>query len=160
MNMKTSASGLKFAIKKRVKETVIKIELDTEYLFKIEGAIYKAKEATGTRKTAEDAKQEPPHLMSVSLLDEEGARGVVVVPHVLRTELEDAYPDQSYVGKMFQVIKHKIEGKRYNDFEINEIETDGELEASDEHGDAAEEDAYEEAGGDAVEESKPARKRK
>lgn len=125
---KTSTTGLKFTVKKRVKETVIKIDFDTEYLFRVEAPIYKAKENSApSRKSPEDgAKQEAPHLVSVTLLDD-NTRGVIVVPHVLRTELEDAYPDNAYVGRMFQVIKHKIEGKRYNDFEINEIETDGEL---------------------------------
>jgi hypothetical protein len=149
-----------FKVKKRVKETVIKIDFDTEYLFRIEGEIYKARDASTPRKSPEDEKQSPPNLMSVTLLDD-NTRGVIVVPHVLHDELTAAYPDGSYVGRMFQVIKHKIEGKRYNDFEINEIESDGIVEEDEAlPGDLAEEDAYEESGGDAVTEALAPKKKR
>ena len=48
-----------------------------------------------------------------------------IVPAVMQSELDKAYPEASYVGHKFAVQKFKPEdGKRYNTFSILEVEWD------------------------------------
>jgi hypothetical protein len=119
---------LKFTVKARVTEQLIKLELDTEYFVKFDSAFYKAKK-NGTPRTVAPGVQEkePPYLAKITLLDD-SSQGVMIIPQVLRTEIDDYYPDEAYVGLQFRIVRHKLEGKSYNTFDIAEIETDGELE--------------------------------
>jgi hypothetical protein len=122
------ATKLKFTVKARVTEQLIKLELDTEYFVRFDSAFYKAKK-NGVSRTpvAGAAEKEPPYLAKITLLDD-NSQGVMIIPQVLRTEIGDYYPEEAYVGLMFRIIRHKLEGKSYNTFDIAEIETDGELE--------------------------------
>jgi hypothetical protein len=45
----------------------------------------------------------------------------LVVHEVLHNTLQEAYPNDSYVGKMFEIKKTKRAGKRYFSFDVTEI---------------------------------------
>lgn len=115
----------KYTVKARVTEQLVKLELDTEYFVRFDFEIYKAKENAARRKAPDDKPaQEPPHLCKITLLDDM-SQGVMIIPTVLKTELEDAYPAADYVGRCFRLVRHRLEGRRYNTFEISEIEVEG-----------------------------------
>lgn len=113
--------GTTFKVKRRVVEQLIKLKEETEYTFLLRGEIYKAKDVARTRKESEP--KDPPYLCSVTDMTT-GEEGVIIVPTVLRSELEDFYPDSTYIGRVFQICKHKIEGKRYSTWDIAEMEPD------------------------------------
>lgn len=86
---------------------------------KVTAAMYVGKEVKGT---GDKAKMEPAILMHCINL-ETGEEGQVIVNKVVQENFKEAYPEDSYVGKVFELIKHaKREGKRYNDFSISEGE--------------------------------------
>ena len=72
-----------------------------------------------------EAKQEPMHIAEVTNL-QTGEAGRLVAHSVLESNLVEAYPDGSYVGKCFQIAKTKAAGKRYFNFNITEIRLKGE----------------------------------
>jgi hypothetical protein len=95
---------------------------------RFDSEFYKAKKNGASRTAAPGAaEKEPPYLCKVTMLDT-GEQGVLIIPQVLRTEVGDYFPDNSYVNLMFRIVRHKLEGKAYNTFDIAEIETDGEIE--------------------------------
>lgn len=43
---------------------------------------------------------------------------------VLKSQLDEMYPKDGYVGRCFEIVKrNKREGKRYNDYSVYEVET-------------------------------------
>jgi hypothetical protein len=119
-----------FTLVKRITEQLIRLELDRVYYVRFDEKIFKAKPVTKARasSTAEDGpSKQPPMLSRVTLLSEMkdgtlvGERGQIIIPTVLFTELVDFYPEHSYVGKIFQIIRHRLEGKSYNTFEVSEV---------------------------------------
>lgn len=48
--------------------------------------------------------------------------GQIVIGDVLKKNLEENYPEAAYVGKAFQIEKKDVEGKRYKNYMIDEIE--------------------------------------
>lgn len=64
---------------------------------------------------------EPAHICNVTNL-ETGELMQIITGSVLKGNLEDNYPDQSYVGKCFISTQSKIEGKRYKGYSLAEIE--------------------------------------
>jgi hypothetical protein len=48
--------------------------------------------------------------------------GLAEVNLVLVEKLKQEYPDNGFIGKSFEIIKRKVEGKRFFDYEIHEIE--------------------------------------
>jgi hypothetical protein len=111
--------AVKFTKKKFVTLPLIKLADDTEYFFRFDGAIFKADDNDRPRKESEP--KEPPYLAHVLNL-ETGEMGQIITPAVLKSELEKAYPKDSYVGKAFSLQRHKVEGKRYSTWDIAEIE--------------------------------------
>lgn len=93
---------------------------------KITGPIYKGKEIKKADGTAEKndagAKKEPPYLAPVLDMDDGDKQKDYIVNAVVRSNLEERYPDESYVGKCFAIIKGpKAPGKNYNQFAISEV---------------------------------------
>lgn len=64
---------------------------------------------------------EPPTLLRGIDLDT-GEPVQIVVPIVLKSELEKAFPNDGYVGVKLEIHKKKVESKRYSTFEIYELE--------------------------------------
>lgn len=66
---------------------------------------------------------EPAHVALVRDLAT-GNEQTLIFGAVLLSNLDESYPDKGYVGKSFQVIQSKIEGKRYRGYAISEIEAE------------------------------------
>ena len=74
------------------------------------------------RKSKNDGeqRQEPMHIAEVTNL-QTGEVARLVAHSVLESQLNEAYPDNSYVGRNFKIEKTKAAGKRYFNFNIVEI---------------------------------------
>jgi hypothetical protein len=67
-------------------------------------------------------KKENRIILEVTDLDT-GVEGVISVNKVLKSKLEEAYPENGYVDKKFEIVKLPREaGKRYFNFDLYEIE--------------------------------------
>ena len=78
-------------------------------------------------KAAEPGKEqnvEPMHLAEVTNL-KTGEVGRLVLHQVLESNLNEAYPNETYVGKLFQIKKQKAAKGRYFNFNIIEIKLKG-----------------------------------
>jgi len=130
MSESNSTRALKLIVKKQITAQHIKLENGIEYVMRFECPIFKAKDEVKRRAPrnpdADPApRQEPPMLVRVTdFTNGEPVKGEIIVPAVLETELKDAYPDDTYVGKTFLLVKHRPDGKRYNTFEVSEVEID------------------------------------
>ena len=68
-----------------------------------------------------DDKKEPPRMAQVTNM-ETGELGEIIVGIVLKTNLEENYPDGTYVGKIFRLEKISPEGARkYSLYNITEM---------------------------------------
>jgi hypothetical protein len=125
--------AFKFAVVKQVTRQQIKMIEDTAYYFRFQSDIYREEDINPTRKRkvkdgaeTADKPMEAPWLMDVTE-HTSGEIGKIIVPSVLKTELEDAYPvleeggKPGFIGRDFEVIPHKKAGKRYWVFDIQEI---------------------------------------
>jgi hypothetical protein len=114
-----------FSTVKRVTETLFKMELDVRYYLRIDERVFLAK--ANVKRASEGAPvKQPPVLARVTVISEAGGklygnRYQIIVPTVMLKELEDSYADHAYVGKVFCVIRHRLEGRTYNTFEITEV---------------------------------------
>ncbi len=59
------------------------------------------------------------------LEDSSGTIFSTIVNSVLKSELEKNYPNDSYVGHMFRVVKLGTGGKKYHTFGLDEIKPKG-----------------------------------
>lgn len=116
---------LKFTIKKNVTLPLLKIVANSTRYFKMTGAMFIGKEIEGGRKDAAGNPQKPATLAHCVDL-ETGEEGQFIVSHVLYSELNGAYPDDSYVGKSFAFSFTRPAGKKYNLVTIAEIEVQAE----------------------------------
>lgn len=97
-----------------------------EKAFRVESAIVLGKAVkdrgpAGADKGAKGAvEMEPAHVMNVIDLDT-GELKQVITGTVLMGNLQENYPDDSYVGKCFISTQSKIEGKRYKAYSLAEI---------------------------------------
>lgn len=102
-----------------ITRTVLRLTENETVYFTIEGPIYLGESSASQ-------KREPPSLIDVIDL-ETGEAGIVVAPLLLREHLNEGYPDNSYVGKSFEVtalsIKKSESGTTgYRQLQIYEIE--------------------------------------
>jgi len=73
--------------------------------------------------TADPKKQreKPADIAPVTDL-ETGEQFTLLVPSIVKSELSEKYPKDTYVGKAFRIVKlEKRKGKRYHDMNINEV---------------------------------------
>lgn len=111
-----------FKVKKHVTLPLLKIVDETPVYIRIESAIEKAKELAATRTRSDAAPKQPPELIHVVNL-ETGEHAQIIANAVLASTFRDEYPENGYIGKSFQVIRHKMrEGKNYATFSVTEIE--------------------------------------
>lgn len=115
-------SGGKFARLQPVTLPSHKFEDGTTRYFKLLGPIHVGSNDT-ERKNKEGEVQKPANVCD-SVDIETGVRGHLVVGDVLKNELEKAFPDEGYVGKSFEMSKTKVEGKRYRNYAVFEIDPD------------------------------------
>ena len=116
----TAAPAFKFKRTKVVTMPLLKPVLDQPFYVKMTGEIFLGKEI----KAGEGAKMEPAHLVNCVNL-ETGELCQIIVPAVLLSIVNEEYPENSYVGKSFEIVKMaKGGGKRYHPFKVAEIEVE------------------------------------
>lgn len=109
-------------------------EFDYEYLIRFDGPIIQApaRDDGRTPRPGDKAKTPPFKARIIDL--ETGELYSAIIFSMLRNRVLENYPDESYVGRDFVVIKHaKEKGKDYFGCTVNEIdlETGGESELGD-----------------------------
>lgn len=118
-------AGGQFTRKRAVTLPTFKVEVDKPLYLKVNGAMYLGKEqkaAAGDAKGGKAKMDQPATIMPVTNV-ETGEQGQIIVNAVLKGILEETYPDESYVDKAFEIVKHdKRAGKRYHTFSVFEIE--------------------------------------
>lgn len=111
----------KFKTKKKLILPLLKLQIGKAVYVKITDPIFTGKEITPA-KGNKDTKEKPADLANVVDL-ETGEEMQIIVNAVVKSVLEESYPDAGYVGKAFEIIKGEPPaGKRYNTFSVNEIE--------------------------------------
>lgn len=128
----TMANGLKFRVTRQVTLPLLKQSEGQVVSVKITSEIYIGREIKADAK-GERANEKPADLVRVIELNTNRPM-TYIVPAVLKSTLEDEYPKGKdgiwgYIGHNFAIMKHPAApGKRYKQFEVLEIETDGETE--------------------------------
>jgi hypothetical protein len=103
---------------KNVTLPILKQEDGKTYYIKITGPIFTGKEIKGEGK---EAKEKPADLANIINL-ETGEEMQIIMNTVLKSNLEEMYPENGYVDKMFATTRSAIDGKRYKNYSIQEIE--------------------------------------
>lgn len=84
---------------------------------KADGAIYTGKPQKGAKEG-----EKPADLMPATNL-ETGESGEIIVSAVVKSALDEGYPDAGYVGLAFSITKgDKPKGKRYFQYTVDEVE--------------------------------------
>ena len=111
--------SVQYKVTKTIGSNFWKWEQGKEKVFRVDSAIY-----VGRAMRTNSGIKEPPDLMDVTDV-ETGRQYSLLVHTVLKSNLTEAYPDETYVGKFFSATQHaKEEGKRYCGFTVNEVEVD------------------------------------
>lgn len=122
MNLSLGAGN--FKVKRQVVFPLLKHKAGEVRCITITSAMYEGKEIVQKEQTAAERKMGTAMLVKAIDLEPSPTRNVeYIVNAVLQGVLNDEYPNDSYVGKSFAINKlQPVEGKRYNTFEILEIE--------------------------------------
>lgn len=116
-------SKLKFKVKNVVAAPKFDLPLDRPYYIKFVGAVHLVDKPevldAKTGAVKEPASQYPAALV-VNL--ETGETGELGLTAVLFSSLEQKYGANGFEGLCFEVVKSKVEGKRYFSYSCNEIE--------------------------------------
>ena len=116
----TGPNGFKFAKVKTVTVPVLKLMPGQPAYIKVQSAMETSKQIEG-KKVGEKA-MEPATIMHCIDL-QTGEETLVIVGKMLQSVINEGYPDNSYVGKSFEVINHGKRGdKKYNAYSLVEIE--------------------------------------
>jgi len=108
-----------FKIARRVTLPLSKWKNEVPKYLRIESPIFEGKEI-GQPKEGEVEKKPAWLFNAVDL--ESGETVQVIAASVLKSTLTEEYPDNGYVGKMFELTQHRDTAKKYNTFSITEIE--------------------------------------
>jgi hypothetical protein len=118
----TTKSGLIFKKTKTVTVPVLKLMPDVPVYVKVEGKMEISKQVAGT-KVAGQA-MEPATIMHCTNLDGD-SECLLIVGKMLKSVIEESYPDNSYVGKCFEIVNHGKRGdKKYNAYSLCEVEVE------------------------------------
>lgn len=132
--MADTVETLQFEVVRHVTLPLFKLEDENfKYYFRFETAIERGKELAATRKPRSNSdgtpkEQMPPPDLAVVTNLRTGELGQIIVNAVLKSNLEDTYPDAGYVGKCFQItrLKSVVRGSStIKMFEILEIKMKG-----------------------------------
>lgn len=105
---------------KTLTRPTFKSVVDVPLYLKITEASFIGKERVG--RDGKKSDKEPPTVYNVVNL-ESGEEGQLIGNTVIKSTLEEEYPNNAYVGKCFAITKQKRkEGKQYDPFSIVEIE--------------------------------------
>lgn len=115
----TTASGHK--VVRQVTASVIKFEVDIPRVVRLEDAM-----RISSRKVNDDDKKKMGPATIVTATDVvTGEHGVIVCNKVFSGNLTESYPNDGYIGRVFEITKHaKKKGARfeYSPFDIVEVE--------------------------------------
>lgn len=114
---KKTTTTLKFDVVKNVTLPLLKQQDDTTVYIQITGEIFTGKEMKGS---GDKQKMEPADLMNIVDL-ETGEEMQMIANAVLKSTLEEEYPEAAYVGKQFAITRNSVEGKRYKTYKVQEI---------------------------------------
>lgn len=104
---------------KRLTLPVLKFEAGTPVAVKILEEMHLGKKTKGR---GDKAQMEPATICEILELDT-GENLIMICATVLKSQLEEHFPDKSYVGKGFKITKmEKREGRNYSEFDIVELE--------------------------------------
>lgn len=118
----------KYRVVKHVTRPLLKLENGVQYYIKIEAPFKLAEQMKNPKKDAAGNVIPPPTIVDVINLDG-GISSQMVANEVFKSELQKQYPNDSYVGKLFELVKNtKAEGKNYNTFGITELALEGTVE--------------------------------
>lgn len=119
-----TASAPKFRRARQVTVPTIKLENEKSLFLRFEKPMTVS---TNQRKNANGEAEKPATVASVYNLETE-QYAQIVVPEVLKSNLSTHYPNDSYVGKSFEIIPHgQSAGKRYRTFDMFELEADAQI---------------------------------
>lgn len=108
-----------FKRKKVLTRPVLKLVQDEPVYVKLLGAMHLGKEL---KEKGDDKKKEPATLIDVINLVT-GEEAQIIASAVIKSVLEDNYPNNTYVGLCFEMTKRaRQQGKQYNPIHIEEIE--------------------------------------
>ncbi len=117
----TTKSGLIFAKKKTVTVPVLKLMPDQPVYIRVENAMEVSRPA-GAKVPGQS--MEPATIMHCTNLDSD-TECLLIVGTMLKSVIEQSYPNQSYVGLSFEVVNHGKRGdKKYNAYSLCEIEVE------------------------------------
>ena len=118
------ASGIAgFKVVKRVTMPTLSLKENEPRVLRIDDAMRESKYIDPDPKKA---KEKPATICSVTDM-QTGEVAILLVPEVMKKNLDEAYTGAAYVGRVFGVQKlPKRPGKRYFDLEIAELEAEPE----------------------------------
>jgi len=117
--MTTKAKAPQFKTKRKLILPLLnaKMEIGATIYVQATGPIYEGKPQNGAKEG-----DKPADLMPCTNL-ETGEAGEIIVPAVVKSVLEETFPDAGYVGHGFSITKgDKPKGKRYFQYEVDELE--------------------------------------
>jgi hypothetical protein len=118
----TTSSGLIFKKTKTVTVPVLKLMPDQPVYIKVENAMEMSKQVAGAKVAGQT--MESATIMHCTNLDSD-SECLLIVGKMLKSVIEESYPDQSYVGLCFEITNHGKRGdKKYNAYSLTEIEVE------------------------------------
>ncbi len=113
---------MEFKRKKLLTRPVLKLEQDKPRYIKVEKAMFIGKDIKARNADPDEKKKEPATIIdAINLETREPVQ--IVANAVLKSVLNEEYPNDGYVGKCFAITKMgRQPGKQYNPFHIEEIE--------------------------------------
>ena len=113
-----------FKVKKAVILPLFKWTNNVEKYYRIDSAIFQGQElAAGKNDDPSKPRREPAFLAFVTDM-ETGEEGQIILGQVLRSTLNEHYPDNEYVGLCFAIEQVRDAKKDYNTYNLTEIEAD------------------------------------
>ena len=111
-------AGMGFKVTRKITLPLLSTKDGGQYAVQLQGKFYVGKEIT---QKGEVAKKPAIMVDVIDLLT--GQLMQMICPTVLKANIEEAFPDDSYVGKCIAFERFaKKEGKNYNTFSLAEIE--------------------------------------
>lgn len=116
----------KFKRKRVVTVPTLKFVVDKPLYVKITEKLHEGKQRTGrngnVKLDSDGNPRKPPTLLGVIDL-ETGEPAQLIAATIIKTELAEGYPNDTYLGKCFEITKQKRkEGREYDPYQIIEIE--------------------------------------
>jgi len=117
-------STLKFKKVATVAANRFEIPEEKEFFIKFDSAITVIDRPAVMNK--DGSEKEPASTMPAAFVTNllTGEVGQLVLSQVLNDTLTKEYPDAGYVNRFFRVVKHKVNGKRYFSYEVDEVEVE------------------------------------